>query len=567
MLAAASKAIPNFAGVALVDILANGVAVLIIVIVLSIAARTEQEEKFAEKVEEVSAVMTREFSTNLVLNRLAAGDPARLHDYENSAIDAIWNPQIMPIFEIHNDLVRDPYSGQIWRRNELLRSPNSLDRHLETFTYVQQVSVRGDFYDVGTFYLLNSILQDHGIVIRHWHFIGSQPGFGSVVDCPADTLAEDCLASGNDGEGRGTEELRDLLASELSSDRGSSNGESTTDGANWPPEGQNFENGSGGEQSPNVPDGSNLNEQLGPSNGGPMSSFPSVDRDTGSQSSNSGGVRGEGSEGGINLRLANPNSMRVQEDGMQLNLDNASVEDLLRSLMAYLADLQNGYDENRNLEPILSNFANRMQEFVTQPPPLSPEQETIVEDLAYLLDANAARMSDVGDEPLEVTQYFDESSDAHIKLLPNRMMFDLASSTAEQAWASNMQSPAYVRMHINSYPSVWEGLQIKLHRGATLLLVPEQIFPDQPRWRAVTFITPQLDEFIVGFVYGTIDTQGNLILDGEVNSIRIDGLNLIAPSEADFFGASLWLVVLFVSLAASLALLLLFWRPNIRAPA
>ena len=69
----AARRIPNFAGVALVDILANGVAVLIIVIVLSIASRFEQEKEYSERIQEVSAVMTREFSTSLVLNRLAAG--------------------------------------------------------------------------------------------------------------------------------------------------------------------------------------------------------------------------------------------------------------------------------------------------------------------------------------------------------------------------------------------------------------------------------------------------------------------------------------------------------------
>ena len=53
----AARRIPNFAGVALVDILANGVAVLIIVIVLSIASRFEQEKEYGERIQEVSAVM------------------------------------------------------------------------------------------------------------------------------------------------------------------------------------------------------------------------------------------------------------------------------------------------------------------------------------------------------------------------------------------------------------------------------------------------------------------------------------------------------------------------------
>ena len=45
----ARRRMPDFAGVALVDILANGVAMLIIVIVLSIATRAEREQRYAEQ--------------------------------------------------------------------------------------------------------------------------------------------------------------------------------------------------------------------------------------------------------------------------------------------------------------------------------------------------------------------------------------------------------------------------------------------------------------------------------------------------------------------------------------
>ena len=77
-MSSSASRIPNFAGVALVDILANGVAVLVIVIVLSIAARAEKEDRYTEKVQEIGVVMTREFSTSLVLNKMAASPPALL---------------------------------------------------------------------------------------------------------------------------------------------------------------------------------------------------------------------------------------------------------------------------------------------------------------------------------------------------------------------------------------------------------------------------------------------------------------------------------------------------------
>ena len=117
-----SRRMPDFAGVALVDILANGVAMLIIVIVVSIAARMEREERYAEQASEVAAVMSHKFSTSLVLNSLAASPPARLHDYETSPLDQILDPEILPILELHGGFVREFYSGTIWTRRDLLGS-------------------------------------------------------------------------------------------------------------------------------------------------------------------------------------------------------------------------------------------------------------------------------------------------------------------------------------------------------------------------------------------------------------------------------------------------------------
>ena len=117
---------PDFAGVALVDILANGVAMLIIVIVMTIAARMEREERYAEQADEVAAVMSHKFSTSLVLNSLAASPPARLHDYDTSPLDQVLDPELLPILELHPGFVREFYTGTIWTRRDLLEEHNAL---------------------------------------------------------------------------------------------------------------------------------------------------------------------------------------------------------------------------------------------------------------------------------------------------------------------------------------------------------------------------------------------------------------------------------------------------------
>ena len=120
------RRLPDFAGVALVDILANGVAMLIIVIVVSIATRVEQEERRAEQADEVAAVMSHKFSTSLVLNSLAASPPARLHDYETSPLDQVYGPELLPILELHPGFVREFYVGAIWTRRALLSERSGL---------------------------------------------------------------------------------------------------------------------------------------------------------------------------------------------------------------------------------------------------------------------------------------------------------------------------------------------------------------------------------------------------------------------------------------------------------
>ena len=162
---------PDFAGVALVDILANGVAMLIIVIVVSIAARMEREERQVEQASEVAAVMSHKFSTSLVLNSLAASPPARLHDYETSPLDAILDPEILPILELHGGFVREFYSGTIWTRRELLREHNGLGAWIAGLGVEQRARLRVDVYDVPQFYLAMSILREHGIRVHHWHFL------------------------------------------------------------------------------------------------------------------------------------------------------------------------------------------------------------------------------------------------------------------------------------------------------------------------------------------------------------------------------------------------------------
>ena len=235
------RRMPDFAGVALVDILANGVAMLIIVIVVIIAARMEREERYAEQADEVATVMSHKFSTSLVLNSLAASPPARLHDYETSPLDQVLDPDLLPILELHSGFVREFYSGTIWTRRDLLEEHGGLGAWLAGFSDERKARLRVDVYDIPQFYLTMSILREHGIRIFHWHFIPVLLSLGEAARCPPGVAAKDCPGGGAEapaplpqlalddrgsgglggpdsllhepsaGEGRGAGEMRELV--------------------------------------------------------------------------------------------------------------------------------------------------------------------------------------------------------------------------------------------------------------------------------------------------------------------------------------------------------------------
>ena len=558
--------IPNFAGVALVDILANGVAVLVIVIVLSIAARSEKEERYSEKVQEIGAVMTREFSSSLVLNRLAASPPAQLHDYEHSDIDRIWNFYVMPVIEFHRNAVRDPYSGTVWTRKELLQRPNDLDDFLVNFTPHQRRQIRGDIYDVGTYYLLMSIMREHGIRIWHWHFIGGTGGgnASNLGDCPPGLSYEDCLSR---GAGSGRDPMLDMA--ELSEIFGT--GDSETDGLSWPPEDiEDCPPGmdcSGSASDLNIPDGSALglgvpNQSNDPS---ALGSFPdarqSAPRGPATQS---GSQRGSGSpnENAFQLRLADP-SVEATDPGISPSFTD--MRQLLAGLMLYLRDLQESLDKNQPPTELLDDFLLVIGENMERTSELSPSEDAIVNDLFDSLELAGRIASDAPTfSPIPITISPTEGIEyAYLKFLPNRLLLEVEAivDVRNPPEGFDLVTP---KLSLNRFPDIWRGLQITLNQGSVVLAPPTSNAESIPHWRAVAHLSSSMDDMVVGFVYTSVDEDGYFSALADSNRVRIDGYPITVQADIAFFGVKTWLVIFYCGLAAALISLLLFWRPGMR---
>lgn len=697
------RRMPDFAGVALVDILANGVAMLIIVIVVSIAARMEREERHAERASEVVAVMSHKFSTSLVLNSLAASPPARLHDYETSPLDLILDPEILPILELHGGFVREFYSGTIWTRRELLREHSGLGAWIAGLGVEQRARLRVDVYDVPQFYLAMSILREHGIRVYHWHFLTGALTLGEAARCPPGVAAKDCRGGEADrpaplprlaladrgpgglggpesplvdppsGTGRGSGGEGGIpgvmpegpgstpgpmpggvvpgMAGSAGAGFAAAGAGSGSAGAGLAAEGTGSgaagaglrpgggmegaagaERGAGGGDPGDAGAGRGLLSDpgatgrsrgfgsepgLGPGGAAGLGSFPDA-REGGTEPSagrrggpaSRGGRDGSGrpSRGGaerggdgsrISLRIALPESLRREA---QSGGEGAvpALEALFGIILHYLGDLQTSLDTGGTPSPRIDRFAERIRHAFRTPPPLTESERRIARDLAlkFALLPHLGGTAP-GPDPLAFRPVPPgPDTDAALVIEPNRLNDAVGvdrgsrgqdvgedAGTAETArdranrgeggrdaeepagggWRGEGRDRALpgggrAALALNAYPGIWKGLEIRIEPWSVLLMPPEAREPERMRWRALAYLTPRLDDFIVGFAFAALDPEGRLRIQADANRVRLDGRPLFTEYRESAFGSRGWLVSLYAALAAGLLLLGAGWR-------
>ena len=649
-----SRRMPDFAGVALVDILANGVAMLIIVIVVTIAARMEREERYAEQADEVATVMSHKFSTSLVLNSLAASPPARLHDYETSPLDQVLDPDLLPILELHSGFVREFYSGTIWTRRDLLQEHGGLGAWLAGFSEERKTRLRVDVYDIPQFYLTMAILREHGIRVFHWHFIPAVLSLAEAARCPPGVAAKDCPGGGGEapaplpqlarddggsgglgsldsplyeppgGDGRGAGrdgDLRDLAPEGAGSDPGpmpggvvpgmvgrtdarfgGQGGGSGSSGTARGGAGGMAAAGRGGEGQDPGQAGSargllSGSEAAGRSRGfgagsgsdpdsaATLGSFPGAGDGRAEPSTGAGSGRpprsGEGRAGSggqpqagsgsgadgpqFSLRIALPESLRREAQSGSAGVP--ALEAMFGIILHYLAELQDTLDAGGTPSPQIDSFAERIQRAFRAPPPTTDAEREVARDLALKFALLPHLGSpDSRPDPLEIRPAAaGPRADAALVVAPNRLN-DTVGVSRGAGGSDGDGTEAGLREHgraalaLNAYPGIWKGLEIRIEPWSVLLMPPEARAPERMRWRAVAYITPRLDDFIVGFVFADMDAEGRLRVQADANRVRLQGRALSSEYRESVFGSRGWLVSLYAALAAGLLLLGVGWR-------
>ena len=152
---------------------------------------------------------------------------------------------------------------------------------------------------------------------------------------------------------------------------------------------------------------------------------------------------------------------------------------------------------------------------------------------------------------------------AYLRVMPNRLIVEVETKL-DPDLANAVPDHSVPRLSLNGYPDIWRGLQVKLERGSTLITSPIVDNDARHGWRAVAYLSPRIDDLIVGFVYGQMDEDGLLAINADSNRVRVGAQQLAQAEEVAIFGVRAWLVAFYTALALAIFVLLLFWRPGLR---
>ncbi len=562
--AAQRRLFPGFAGVALADILANGVAILIMLIVITIMIKHQQEEKRLEQVEDVSVLLSRDLATSVVMNALPTSPPARLHNYKKSPLDRNPTHAQMPVIELHTDFIRNYYTGETISRDELLRHDNALDRYVKKLNRTQLTRMRVDIYDIRLFYITMSIFKDYSHRPNHWHFIGYPEGGDSESDGGWGDGKGEKLFSEKEppvrkpGEGRGN-------------DVGGSEGARETDDAR-----------SG--ISRGIPQNTTLDERPGG-----LDNYPYDDL-----AFQSGGPEKQEAPKDLPGSISEPANEREQTSDdffntlaqmMAQGLSNQSGQPQTRLSRFRSARAVKGAQEGmpgeddgdpqhpllkisnlRLMLPALFEFMRRIQaeadaggasrlaeyDFRRDILPLLQQipQSSGNARISKLLDELGAALSvepPDTDAPLSVTQKTDRAMYANALAVPVNRRMNAAVLVGNEAQDQRDDLPGEVvpTLHFGLYPAIYRGLRAPLKKDALVLIPPDQNAPHAFRWRVVTVVSPAADDFMTAFVYAALDDDGQLLLASEENALNISDYRVMTNYPTLPFRNERWLLLLY----------------------
>ena len=293
---------------------------------------------------------------------------------------------------------------------------------------------------------------------------------------------------------------------------------------------------------------------------------------------------GDGDGTRMRFRIALPESVRRELDGGGAPLANEpSLEAMLGVLLHYLGQLQGTLDAGGSPSRQIGGFARWFRRALRDPPPIAVESRRTARDLAedfllmYRLGGPAPRLDPLAIQPIARGP----GEDTVLRVETNRLIHvvgvghrgpggegeDRAGGSTgrggnDRGRGGGGELPGAGRpaLDLNAYPGIWRGLSVTIEPDAVLLMPRAPTGSERLRWRAVAYVAPTLDDFIIGFVFAGVDAEGRLRVQADTNRVRVDGRPLFTEHRESWFGSRGWLVSLYGALAAGLLVLVLLGR-------
>ncbi|MGU9977948.1 MAG: hypothetical protein ACNYNY_04630 [Candidatus Oxydemutatoraceae bacterium WSBS_2016_MAG_OTU14] len=571
---------PGFAGVALADILANSVAIVILMIVITIFVKHEEDQKKVEQVEDVSVLLSREIATSVVMNAIPTSPPSRLHDYTLSPLDRNLHPSIMPIIELHDGYVRNYYTGKKISRDELLLQNNSLDKFLRGLTPNQLVRLRVDIYSIRLFYIVMSIFKSKaGRLPYHWHFLDA-PTPKSKQEAPLMATDDDKQGMPSDTDTDATEETEDALADENNSDNTDQAYNEGALGMSVPEQTSLF-SGEGGENNPypysdlsfetpndfgktdlppDLPGSQDEKNNLENDSDSVFSAFAKMMQESLSKKSPS---RMGGSSIRSRFRNASPNA--AQENSSELDIkqerNGSSAENgkpplsflqVLPALFDYMEEVQSNTNRGQDLSMLANyNFYRDVLSRIGKTRQFSAEEIDLFVNIAGTIKT----IPDKKKDKLLLETKEDERTTGKILSIPINQRVTGATLLHDeyQTNLAELSGELNIVGQFSLYPEIYQGLSFSLLEDMLILMPLNQLQTETFHWRVITLVSPALDDFVTAYVYAKID-QNHLLIASDENALKASSIPMLNQFPTVPFRQESWQILLY----SLISLLILF---------
>ncbi|KAF3983200.1 MAG: hypothetical protein HFP81_08420 [Methylococcales symbiont of Hymedesmia sp. n. MRB-2018] len=475
--------------IALADILANGVVVLLILITLSLSVKQQDAEHELQQVSEIGAVMAREIGSSFITNALPSSSPAMLHDYNHPQHAKV--PYI--VMAKNQLLIKSAGDGKkldfSLSKEELLQQDNRFDDFLRGLVTNKKTRIRMDIHHIKNYYLVLSILKKHKVLVSDWHFLGLETAGAGTDDFSSpvsqDEVFPDFMETELDDDLDEFEDEQGVLSEGVDFFSGEADGQFSSEN------GRGFGKG----------DGSEFGTQSGL---GDEEMYREMERLMAKYS----GLEDAYFVESLNINFSSSGSISGLEIPFKYGDEGGGEpvsKQLLAILLSYLADRQRAYQSDEFVEVSADDF-------------VQARFPSVKRDYAAEIEAIYQSISTIDFDFIDIIHQHEAKSGAAFLVNKNLENSKIISQTKVQPtiWEENTLS-----IKLYPQPTIDNGSQVEISATDVILFAARHNENERFDWQLVAVLNAQLNAIEIGFVYAKYTKYG-LLLSAQENDIRLN---------------------------------------------